>query len=173
MGSKVFNIIFTFILIILIKLPVHAQVITINTLIEDAKVYDQTTINLSGEVIGEVLERKDNAWININDGSNAIGIYLPLAWTTDLQYFGSYQATGDKVLIEGVFNRSCIDHGGEMDIHARSIKIIEVGSLSQHPISNWKFTMAFILLCVSLVFAFYHRPHFLQRKKHSKLSDTE
>lgn len=140
----------------------NAPIYTINEMIEQSLTLDHQTILIEAEVIGEVLERGENAWINVNDGSNAIGIYLRLDQTTQLKVFGDYFYVGDKVRVEGVFERSCIEHGGEMDIHAISIQVIEQGHPIEHPLSPWKFTYAIILLSLAL-FGLYFKRRFFKK----------
>jgi len=140
----------------------NTTVNTINYLIENSLTRDHQTIVIEGEVIGEVLERGDNAWINVNDGTNAIGVYLRLDQTTDLKVFGDYFNIGDKIRVVGVFERSCIEHGGEMDIHATSIQIIKAGYPIEHPISSWKFVISIILMSIAL-FALYLKRHYFKK----------
>lgn len=113
--------------ILSLLLTLQNAVVPINDLIKDSHAYDQKPIVIEAEVILEVLERDDYAWINVNDGTNAIGVYLPIEMTKDLDVFGDYNHIGDKVLIEGVFTRNCDEHGGEIDIHATSLTIVEEG----------------------------------------------
>ena len=75
----------------------NSPVVTINTLIEQSLTHDHQTVVIEGEVLGEVLERGDHAWLNVNDGTNAIGIYLKLDQTSGLKYFGDYFNQGDIV----------------------------------------------------------------------------
>jgi hypothetical protein len=135
---------------------------TINDLIEHSLTRDQQTVIIEGEVIGEVLERGDNAWINVNDGTNAIGVYLKLDQTTQLKVFGDYFNTGDQNRVIGIFERSCVEHGGEMDIHASSIQVIKAGSSIDHPISSWKFVISIILMSIAL-FALYLKRHYFKK----------
>ncbi|NTW95657.1 MAG: DNA-binding protein [Erysipelotrichaceae bacterium] len=140
----------------------NSPVNTINYLIEHSLTRDQQTVIIEGEILGEVLERGDNAWINVNDGTNAIGVYLRLDQTTELKVFGDYFNIGDKIRVVGVFERSCIEHGGEMDIHATSIQIIEPGRPIDHPVSSWKFVISIILMSIAL-FALYLKRHYFKK----------
>lgn len=141
-----------------------APVTTINDLIEHSLTLDHQTVTVEAEVIGEVLERGENAWINVNDGTNAIGIYLKLDQTTQLKVFGDYFNVGDTVQIQGIFERSCVEHGGEMDIHALSIHVIKAGYPTKHTISAWKFVLAIILMSLALI-GLYFKRHFFNKVK--------
>ncbi|MDP2941480.1 MAG: DNA-binding protein [Candidatus Omnitrophota bacterium] len=99
----------------------YAQSVSSTELINNARQYDGKAISYQGEVIGEVMRRGDHAWVNLNDGKNAIGIWMPLAQSALIAYAGSYKSKGDWIEVEGVFNSSCTEHGGSLDIHAQSV----------------------------------------------------
>lgn len=149
--------------ILSLLLTLQNAVVPINDLIKDSHAYDQKPIVIEAEVILEVLERDDYAWINVNDGTNAIGVYLPIEMTKDLDVFGDYNHIGDKVLIEGVFTRNCDEHGGEIDIHATSLTIVEEGYVVERDVSVWKFAFAVISFSLSIIVLFIYRS---KRKEH-------
>jgi hypothetical protein len=129
-------------------------------LINNAKQYDGKTVNHKGEVIGDVMIRGDYAWLHVNDGNIAIGICAPKAMVQDIRYAGNYQNKGDIIEVSGAFHRSCLEHGGDLDIHASGIKIITLGSLVIQPISRKKaYIGAYSLIIVLL---FYALKRFLQ-----------
>ena len=101
--------------------------ISSDELIEKAKDYDGKFVTYSGEVIGDIMRRGDNAWINVSDGKNAIGIWLPFDETKKIKYTGKYQYKGDMVKVEGIFNRACSKHGGDLDIHSQKFEVIKKG----------------------------------------------
>jgi len=128
--------------------PVLAESITSTQLIENAKQYDNQTITFQGEVIGDVMKRGDFAWVNINDGTNALGIWMSKDFTKDIVYTGSYKAKGDILEVEGIFHRACPQHGGDMDIHAQVVKKIQSGQTVSETIDSNKRNIALILLGV-------------------------
>jgi hypothetical protein len=124
--------------ILSLLLAFQSPAISINQLISESHDFDKKTIIIEAEVILEVLERGDHAWINVNDGTNAIGVYLPIEMTEEIKVFGDYNHRGDIVSITGVFSRNCDEHGGEIDIHATSLKIVERGFVVTNEIPMWK-----------------------------------
>ena len=128
-----------------------AQVISSTELINNAKEYDGKTISYSGEVIGDILIRKDYAWINVNDGKNAIGIWVTKDLIKELQYVGSYSAVGDFVEATGIFHRSCLEHGGDLDIHAQAITKIKSGSIVSYGLNYKAIKIAIGLSCFILL----------------------
>ncbi len=111
--------------------PVCAQAaalpVSSTKLIEEASKLDGKTVSYRGEVIGDVLNRGNYAWINVSDGKNAIGIYIPAAEAKKIQYVGRYCIVGDTVSFTGTFHRACAEHGGDLDIHTNSITIAAKG----------------------------------------------
>lgn len=143
--------------ILSLLLAFQSPIISINQLILESHDYDKKTVMIEAEVILEVLERGDHAWINVNDGTNAIGVYLPIEMTEEIKVFGDYNHRGDTVLITGVFSRNCDEHGGEIDIHAISLKIVERGYVVTHEIAMWKWIVTMFGFSISSLLLMSHR----------------
>lgn len=148
--SKYLIYIITIISIFLL-LPVNAYAkgITSDELINNAKEFDGKQVTFTGEVIGDIMKRGEYAWINVSDGSNAIGIFAPYQETKKINYTGSYKYKGDKITVTGIFYRACAKHGGDMDIHSDVIQIVERGYKVQMPVSSSKIYIAAGLLFMS------------------------
>lgn len=127
-----------------------AQPLTSQELIERAKEYDGKTISYLGEAIGDVMYRGDFAWVNVNDGSNAIGIWVKKDLAERITLTGSYKFIGDTILVEGRFNRSCLEHGGDLDIHADSLTIIKNGSKVEEKINVYKIIAGLAFMAIVL-----------------------
>ncbi|MHB1276530.1 MAG: DNA-binding protein [Candidatus Humimicrobiaceae bacterium] len=122
-----------------------------NELIDHAKDYDKKEIVYSGEVIGDIMKRGQNCWINISDGDNAIGIWAEESLAKNIKYKGSYKYTGDEVKVTGIFNKACPEHGGDLDIHAKKIEIIRNGYINKRPVNVYFILIAGILLVIAIV----------------------
>lgn len=123
-------------------------------LINNAKQYDGNAVNYQGEVIGDIMTRGQYAWINVNDGQNAIGIWIPEALTKTIAYKGGYGFKGDIFEVNGVFHRSCPEHGGDLDIHAQTIRNIQSGGQIPHNVDSNKIKIAFMLAGVLIFILF-------------------
>jgi hypothetical protein len=123
-------------------------------LIENGKKLDNTKITLKGETIGEGMNRGKYSWVNISDGSTAMGIWIKDEQAQSIKNFGKYAYKGDIVKVNGIFNRACTEHGGDMDVHAISVDIIDAGGIVTIPISNNKKVIATILTLITLTLAF-------------------
>ena len=117
-------------------------------LINRAKQYDGQEVTYQGEVVGEVMPRPPHAWVNVYDGTNAIGIWAGLSLMQDITYAGAYQVRGDIVEVTGVFHRACLEHGGDLDIHAGKIVLKERGKKSLESFDRSKAVTAVLLLGV-------------------------
>lgn len=125
-----------------------------NDLIENSKKIDNSKITIKGEAIGEAMNRGKYSWVNISDGSTAMGIWIESKQAQSIKNFGKYGYKGDTVEINGIFNRACVEHGGDMDVHAISVKIIEIGGIVVIPISNNKKIVGVILIFITLALIF-------------------
>ncbi len=143
----------------------YAQSISSTDLINNAKQYDGKVVDYRGEVIGDIMIRGQYVWININDGPNAIGIWVVKTLIKDIVYKGSYAFKGDEIEVTGIFNRSCSEHGGDLDIHVQSINKISTGRQIPESLDFNKIKSALVLSGVLILFLLWD---LLARKRYSK-----
>ncbi len=117
-------------------------------LINNAKQYDGKAVVYKGEVIGDIMMRKEFVWINVNDGVNAIGIWSKKDLAKDILYTGGYKSRGDIVEVKGIFHRACLEHGGDLDIHIEELNKISSGMVVREKMNVVKRNGAFVLLGV-------------------------
>ncbi len=130
------------------------EAVSSSELINNAMQYDNKKVIYRGEVIGDIMVRGGFAWVNVNDGVNAIGIWLDKDLVKDIIYTGSYKSIGDTVEVKGVFHRACLEHGGDLDIHIEELRKINSGMVIEENIDIAKRRIAFVLLivlCIALV----------------------
>lgn len=154
-------------MIVMTATPVAAAPVKLTTstqLIENPKKYDGKIVTFRGEVIGDVMTRGNYAWLSINDdvyqnrsieeGQKLSGynsgqaVWAPSYLVNRLSYVGGYTASGDNVEVTGVFNSACAEHGGDMDIHAASLRILRPGRPIGHPLDAGKALAAAMLLAI-------------------------
>ncbi len=124
-----------------------------NDLIEGSQAFDGREVVYSGEVIGDILNAGDHVWLNISDGSNAIGAWTDRSLTSDIQVPGRYGQRGDIVQVTGVFHRACPEHGGDFDIHTKAITLLERGLPVAHDVQTWKVWLAILLTAAAVACA--------------------
>jgi len=134
-----------------------AERLTINGLIENALQLDGTEVTVEGEVLGEALERGEFAWLNISDGTNAIGIWVSAADAQRVSVYGDYKHIGDTVKITGIFHRACTEHGGDIDIHCTALEIVNMGHAVREEAAQGKIAVAAVLLAAALAAALVYR----------------
>ncbi len=126
----------------------YAQEVSSVELIENAQRYDGRQVIYEGEVIGEIMRRSDGVWVNVKDGEYSIGVWMSPELADLIHYRGSYKMQGDILRISGIFNRACSQHGGDLDIHAISLRKIKSGWQRQERVILAKQNLLITLLVV-------------------------
>ncbi len=159
MSKSILALICALLVICLIASPVSADTaIAINDLISNGTTYDGTQVTVQGEALGEAMQRGDYSWVNISDGTNAIGIWMKTEDARRITYYGDYKKIGDTIEVTGTFYLNCAQHGGDVDIHCTAMRIVSQGHLSSETISGTKIAIAAILfLLVCGLFGIYFR----------------
>jgi len=129
------------VLAVLIVAPVSASVVqppllSTTELVENSYKWDGKTVSFKGEVLQDLMVRKDGTWMNLSDGNNtAMGVFVSKDVAMPvISHVEDYRTVGDVVLITGVFHRVCVQHEGETDIHAVSVTVLTLGSTKANPI---------------------------------------
>jgi hypothetical protein len=148
---KLFLIILFLIVMACPAASVFPQGLSSGELIKNAKEYDGKLISYTGEVIGEVMLRKEFAWVNINDGDNAVGVWMSAALAKEINFAGNYKTRGDRVEVTGIFHRACLEHGGDLDIHAKILRKLENGRIVAQALNLDKKNLSLVLFGVILL----------------------
>lgn len=122
-----------------------AQNISSAELINNAKIYDGKQVQYQGELVGEAMARGQHVWLNLNDGINALGVWAEKGALENIRFAGNYHNSGDMIQVTGILHRSCLEHGGDFDIHAAALKIIGSGKEKTEVLSQAKVIWAGIL----------------------------
>jgi len=122
-----------------------------NDLIENGKNLEGKIVEIEGETIGQPMKRGNFTWINISDGSNAMGIWMKNEDADKIKNFGSYKYKGDIIKVSGIFYRACSEHGGDMDIHEESLAIEKIGYKVDRSLENSKVFKSLFLSAATLV----------------------
>jgi len=135
------------------------ETVSSSALFSDPGLYDGRTISFEGEIIGDIMKRGRYAWINVNDGRSAIGVFTAAENVAGLSA-GGYKRQGDIVRVSGEFHRACPGHGGDMDIHAGSVTVIIKSAAREEAICPAARRMAVLLagaICLLLISMLYGR----------------
>jgi hypothetical protein len=125
--------------LIFAPVPVRAEqplLLSTTELVENSYKWDGKTVSFKGEVLQDLMVRKDGTWMNLSDDNNtAMGVFVPTdVVMPTISRVVDYRTIGDVVLITGVFHRACVQHEGETDIHAVSVTVLSPGSPRENPI---------------------------------------
>lgn len=137
----------------------HAASYSSKALIENAKLLDGKKVTYRGEAVTAIMKRGDHAWVNVNDGDNAIGIWCKVSMLEPVKFLGDYKHAGDILEVEGMFNRACPMHGGELDIHPNKVKILKAGFSMKEKVDLGKtgLTIFFFLMTLVITIVFRKR----------------
>lgn len=131
-------------------------------MVAQARSFDHRWVIFEGELIGEILQRGEFVWLNVYDGENAISVWLPQTLAEGVRYKGGYKTTGDQIRVGGIFYRSCVEHGGTLDIHASELVVIKKGGPRAEVLDKRKILVLLLLLgalaCLLIL-------HILQNKR--------
>lgn len=141
------------------------NIVTVNDLVSDGTGYDGKTVSFNAEAIGEPMNRGSYSWINVSDGTNAIGLWLTTEDATKIKTYGNYQQQGDLIEITGTFHNACSEHGGEADLHVDTINVLQSGYYTEHPVSPGEVAAALIIGGLAL-FTMVHAVKTLLQNKH-------
>jgi len=130
-----------------------ADSVSVSYLLKNVHAMNGKEIYLRGEAIGQIIGKGEYKWVNVLDvEGNAIGIWSSENEIRKIKYLGKHSIKGDTVLIRGTFNKSCIQHDGEVDIHADKIEIEKLGFIEkERTIPLYKIFILLILLIISII----------------------
>ena len=152
-------LIFNILLIGFCLLPTFASALTISDLITNAKQYDGQTIEIEAEVIGDIMHRRNGVWLNVNDGSAAIGVFTSKEILPEIKFRGNFKTKGDILKVTGKFNRADRSQGGDLDIRAAKIEVVTSGYVIRRPLDRDKMAVLIVLFpVVLLLIIFKPRP---------------
>jgi hypothetical protein len=127
-------------------------------LVEDANDWDGRKVRFTGEAIGESMRRGTMSWIHLNDDpygleetvelsgfNSGIGVWIGAGLASRITVFGGYRSHGDVVEITGIFNAACPEHGGDLDFHADSLRMVRAGHDSAHPVARSRMIAAAVM----------------------------
>lgn len=132
-------------------ISVNASENTIQNLIDKSVELDKQEVVIEAEAVGERMIRGSHSWINVNDSTNSMGVWLDDKNADKIRNFGSYSHQGDIVRIKGIFNRSCKEHGGDMDLHSIEVEVIKEGKENVIKVESKKKNLAIGLTFGTLI----------------------
>ncbi len=146
------------------------------TLLQEWESYDGEEVIFRGEAVGDVLRRGEFAWVMVNDdhystralhesgelrgGNSGVGVWMPAEEAEKIGRLGRHGSLGDYIEVRGTFHADCAEHGGDFDIHAYAVRVLEAGWEVDTSPSTWKYLG---LLAAALFALATTVPFFLRR----------
>ena len=113
---------------------------------------DGVVVTVQGEAVGESLAAPDGLrWVNLLGDGTALGVVMSAREAAAIAAFGEYRQRGATVRVTGTLQRGCDEHGGDLDLHATSVVVLDVGKEIPHDVHPAKFWLALVALGVALV----------------------
>ena len=139
---------------------------TIDTLLEQATLYEGNTVQVVGEAIGDLIQAgsfdgREMYWIMLTstDAENkaSISVLITAEQAKQIDHFGRYGVTGTILQVRGTFHQACSEHEGLPDIHSSNVEAITSGVEHADVLVLREFVPGFIavLLGVILMGAYY------------------
>ncbi len=138
---------------------------TINSVFDQAGLYENKTIQVYGEVIGDKIVADNDQgsyWITLTEtneeDSATISVLLSAEQVEQIEHYGRYGVTGTTLQVRGTFNQACMEHDGLPDIHATSSAVLARGSVHPDEFVPREFVPGtiMVLLGVALLAGFYY-----------------
>lgn len=130
---------------------------TIESLFEQASLYDNRTVQIVGEVVGDRIETNDgtgNCWVMLTsmdeDNSSSISVLLSAEQASQIDHYGRYGVTGTTLQVRGTYHQACGVHDGLPDLHATNSSVLAKGI--EHPdlLNPVDFLPGFVLILAGL-----------------------
>ena len=138
---------------------------TIESLFDQASLYDNRTVQVVGEVIGDRIaaDATDSGmcWITLTvidaEDKTSISVLMSNEQASQIDRFGKYGVTGTILQVRGTYHQACIDHDGLPDIHATDVSVMSKGVDHPDQLDAGTFVPGIltILVGIGLMAAFY------------------
>ena len=135
---------------------------SISDLANNGTQFDGQRVQISGEVIGDLIEVDDYpnlAWIclrSIQGEDDTISVIVNRQDAEQIDTYGKYDVRGTIVQVLGSFHLTCKDHEGECDLHCQNFNIVEKGYTFGETFNIFTFLLSLICCAIAIdVFLFY------------------
>ncbi len=92
-----------------------------------------------------------HVWVSVKSAGRAIGVWMDADQAAQIAHFTSYTSEGDDIVVEGVFNRACAAHAGELEVHATKVTVEAQGGPIERPVPTARLVLAATLALAALI----------------------
>ncbi|MCX6348520.1 MAG: hypothetical protein NTV79_03320 [Candidatus Aureabacteria bacterium] len=126
------------------------EITTVETLISSGAAYDGREVTIRGEVIGDIMERGGEYWLNVLSPEGvAIGVRAGRDQIESIACLGDYSHSGDTVAVKGIYYRYAQRFGGETCVIADEVRVVKAGATIAHPLPRGKILLSILLTLMS------------------------
>lgn len=115
---------------------------------------DNSSVRFEGEAVGEAVSAGPGLkWVSVNDDSGqGIAVLMTDEQLQAVESYGNYQQTGSVIEVTGIYHVACVEHQGELDVHANSVVLVEAGEKTEHAVGEGKIVAAVVMVIFGLSF---------------------
>ena len=137
---------------------------TIESLMDEATLYDGRTVQIVGEAIGDLIranDADDNCWVMLTstdvDNPSSMSVLISADQASQIDHFGRYGVTGTTLQVRGEYHQACSEHDGQTDIHVTDSAVIARGVETPDPFDADRFIPGIlaVLLGAALMGIYY------------------
>ena len=136
---------------------------TIESLFDQSSLYDNRTVQIVGEVIGDRIDAGDEScWITLTvtdtEDKSSISVLMSNEQASQIDHFGKYGVTGTILQVRGTYHQACDEHDGLPDIHATDTSVTSKGveHYDEFNFGNFAPGIFAIIIGIALMAAFYY-----------------
>lgn len=137
---------------------------SLTDLAEANSYYDGQTVQITGEVIGDILKAGSegtHVWVTLASTSETsdatVVIYLPVSSVQIIDTLGAYGKTGTILQVRGTFHLACKDHEGISDIHVTNANVVSPGTTTPDVfhLKDFMFGLVGLLIAGAMALVFH------------------
>ncbi len=111
--------------------------------------WDGGRVTVRGEVVGR-LDRGSHVWLNLWENGWSLGVWCPRELAEGIRVVGDHLHVGDRVEVTGIFRARCVEHGGEPDLHAENLLVLEEGHRIDRPLDLRLLALSLAVMAAAL-----------------------
>ncbi len=123
----------------------------VKSLLGASRRLDGKAVRFTGVATGTALAAGDgHVWVCVKSAGRAIGVWMDAEQAAQVAHFTGYTSEGDDVVVEGVFNRACAEHAGELEVHATHVSVEAQGGPLDRLVPGARLVAAVVLALAAL-----------------------
>jgi hypothetical protein len=120
-------------------------------MINNPEIYNGKFLTVQGQTVDSVMRRGDYAWVNMTDGTQTLGFWMPYSLAKEIKYTASYDFRGDLLTVEGTFVAMSLKHDGDMEFDVSKIVKIIPGEKIIHTIDFDRIIFLIVIFVIAFV----------------------